>query len=556
MLCALAFPNFGNASEGVGSRRVTEAIQSLDRWLAASPYRVAWQSYLRVDVLRRQLADPAHADLDQLAGVLARFSADKSQLRLAPVVRLRNAVESWLVLSSLPDGQHLATVAERIVRRTPAGPDGRAVPSRLTALLLLLKEYAHHPEPRLADAIGDNLQWLARVPDAEPMVTAVRQYYGQPNIWIDISEAALVQAVESAIDREAAVSDQILGTAITGRARTRATTRLAVVPHREQARMTLTVTGTIDSQTVGSNGPARIHNRSLVRFRAEKKIVLDALGMRASPAVCTAETNTYAAEPTAVVPGVRGWVVRRVAARRVRRLRGQADEIASRHAERRIATLIDREADEQLREISQLAIDPLMGLAGGDRSRLRFSSAAGVLRIGAIAGPLGAPPHTATFARQHPYSLRLHSTLLMRLRNHPLADVAVASLGLGDGLANAVAWVFPTARTAARGDAKSSGGGWRTALAQVAGAQPTIGAQALTAQPIFYRLELDRLLGGWLNWAFDPRIGEQGIALRQGQLGTLSPVGLASDWPTMGWSPPAAEPRLALDPPDPEPVAR
>lgn len=541
------WPVVGVASESVGQARVRAAIQALDEWLAPSFHRVAWLSYLQYDELQRQLAS-TKADVDQLARVLSKLSAPKQELRLAPIVRLRRAVEGWLALESLPGGPHLMLVAESIARRSADNRTRASLRSRLIVLTLLLREYGHAPKPHLADAIAEHLNRLATTGEAEPFVTAVRQYYGQPNVWIDVSQAALVRAVEGAIDRDAQVTDYILGTEVEGRARTRATTRLTVVPHATQARMILVVTGTIDSQTTGRNGPARIHNRSAVSFRAKKNLVLDSTGLHASPATCIARTNTYEATPTSVVPGVRGWIVRRVAARRIWQLRAEADEIASRHAEQRIAALIDREADKQIAEISRLAIGPLVALAGGDRSRLRFSSAGGVLRIGAIAGPLGAPPHEATFARQHPYSVRLHSTLLVRLRNHPIADVAVASLGLGDGMNGAVAWLFPTARTAA--DTASQPSGWTQTLSRLAGARSPSPAKLFANQPLFYRLELDRLLGGWLNWAFDPRIGQQGIALREGQLGTLSPVGLASEWTTLGWSPPVSQPRLALEPPE------
>lgn len=542
----VVLPNLTVASAPVGPERVREGLKSVDGWLAISAHRVAWRNYLQLDTLQRQLAGDS-PNLDHLAAVLNRLS-EKRELRLAPVVGLRRAVQGWLAIASLPDGPHLHTVAESIARSSPDGPDRARLRSRLVALTLMLMEYARDPQPHLADSIGENLDWLAARDQAEPFVTAVRQYYGQPNVWIDISQSALVRAVEGAVDRDAEINDFILGTAIAGRGRTRAATKLTVVPHSSQARMTMVVTGTIDTQTVGSNGPARIHSRSVVKFRAQKNLVLDAVGLRASPATCIARAATYETEPRAAVSGVRGWIVRRVAARRIQRLQGHADEIASRHAERRIAALIDQEADKQIADISRLAVSPLVALAGGDRSRLRFSSVGGILRIGAIAGPLGAPPHEAIFARQHPYSLRLHSTLLVRLRSHPIADVAVASLGLNDGMNSAVAWLFPTARAAAH--ATSRGTAWTKTLAQLAGGRSPSPAKSFVGQPLFYRLELDRLLGGWLNWAFDPRIDHQGIALREGQLGVLSPVGLASEWTTLGWSPPPVEPRLALKPPE------
>lgn len=536
--------SWGFAAHEVGPTRARRALHELENWLATSAHRAAWRSYLQLDVLQHQIASTS-PDVDQLATLLSRFAAEKRELRHAPIVRLRHALEGWLALESLPDGPHLMTAAESIARSS-TGRRGHTVRPRLVGLTLLLTKYARDPKPHLADAIGENLDWLATIGQAEPFVTAVRQYYSQPNVWIDVSQSALVRAVEGAVDRDAQITDYILGTEIDGRARTQATTRLTVVPHSTQARMSLVVTGTIDSQTVGSNGPARIHNRSSVTFRAQKSLILDAGGLRASPATCVARTITYEATPTAVVPGVRGWVVRRIASRRVRRLQRQADEIASRHAEQRIAALIDREADKQIAEISQFAVGPLAALAGGDRSRLRFSSDAGVLRIGAIAGPLGAPPHGATFARQHPYSLRLHATLLDRLRNHPVADVAVASLGLGDGMNSAVAWLFPTARAAAGTTAR--GTAWANTLALLGGGRSPSSAKSFMSQPLFYRLEIDRLLGGWLNWAFNPRIGQEGIALREGQLGTLSPIGFASEWTTVGWSPPALEERLAMEP--------
>jgi hypothetical protein len=45
----------------------------------------------------------------------------------------------------------------------------------------------------------------------------------------------------------------------------------------------------------------------------------------------------------------------------------------------------------------------------------------------------------------------------------------------------------------------------------------------------------------WIEDAVAPRLTPDGIVLRDGNWGTLTPVGLGSDWPSLEWRPRAPQ---------------
>ncbi|HVA47280.1 MAG TPA: hypothetical protein VNH11_13005 [Pirellulales bacterium] len=478
------------------------ALDGTQRWLSTSEHGRAWRNYLGTDALRREL-DEERPDLSVIRRSLRRLSSDASALSAQPLLELRSGLQGWLAWECLPADRQLVSVADSILRRphARARPAARLVShktdaahkhelrARLTALLALLPRYADRPTEELAEAIDMHLRWLDDASDARPLVAAIRQYYSHPNVWIDISEEYLEQSVIQSIDRWEHVQSVILGTPVSGRGRLRAASDLVIEPYADQARLRIVVRGTLDTETIGRAGPARISARALTSFRAEKPLLLSGAGLKVLPAVCVAETRTLASNVAAFRRGLAAGLVRRVALRRWQAVREASERDSARQAETQLKAALDRESDALIKRLDRVALAPVLAMVGGHaaRTRIRFCSETRMLRIGAVYGPLGAPPGRPRHEQNRAFTLQVHSALVDRLKN----SVAASPCSM-------------------------------------------IGVQ-----------QCEALAWNWIEKTLSPRLTPGGVTLRDGEWGTLVPVGLVGDWMAVQWRAGAPQPRLA-----------
>lgn len=562
-----SFTTCAAAAPSVGPTPVAAALDRLEVWLGGGPYAAGWRDYLHLDALRNELQRRDAPDLDVLESTLNRLAIQHQGLELRPFVELRAALEGWLAHATLPDGAHLKAVTDSLERRmwshrpTHKHPGlmllvaeqkeadavqkaHQDIRNQLTTLRVLLVAYAHDRSPWLADEIGATLDGLAATGKAGPLVAAVRDYYGHPNVWIDVSERALASGVEGSLERTIVVEDSILGTTVRGHGRTKATKKVRFSPHAERAILTLEVSGTIDTTTVGHNGPARIHGRARTAFRAQKNFWLDETGIKGWPTVCTAETTTLSSDVHAASRGLRGRIVKRVAQRQVEEKKSEADRIAARHAEDQIRALVDREASDLVSQLDRCTVAPLLAFAKGSAGaiRFRFCSDAGLLRIGVVMGPLGAPPGEPKLPLATGVALRWHETMTDRMMQYRWAKMLLASVQPENPFTAGLGSILPASlvRTA---------GSWSHQLARATGAASApMQSSSAQPEPPLSAERLEDAVEQWLNRWLDPGIAADGIALREGRLGTIAPGGPDSEWMSIVWRSPAPPGRLAQQP--------
>ncbi|HWB09114.1 MAG TPA: hypothetical protein VG826_07820 [Pirellulales bacterium] len=519
-------------AEEQGRDKVRLALAEVDRWLANNQHAEAWHKRLDTHALRRELAKEEPADLVILERWLQRVTADTPAAAHSPALALRRSVEGWLARQSLPRGQHLPAVAASILS-SPQGETGprlgpedtrtRAAerPSRaelsthLVALAAMLSQYSERPSDNLAQSIDEELCWLDGADEASSLVEVVREYYGHPNVWIDVSKEFLDDRVARTVERTEPVSDVILGTPLSGTGRLRAQSELVIEPDSHRAVLKIVVHGQVDAQTTARRGPARIRSRSTTTFRAEKGLLIEHTKIRALPTVCRAETSTAGSDVSTASPGLLGRIVGRVAQRRWQASRDAAEQEAARHVEARVIAAVDREADELVRRVDRLVIAPMAALAdrGSENTSIRFCSEPGVLRIGFCRGCLGAPPGRPPVEQGRVVAVRLHSSLINRI-----------------GSTAATRWKEPSIFTPT--------GAVERLVYQSARILPSLAGNSTGPVSLFEKPLWQSLAWEWLS----PRLGSRGIVLRGGRWGTVTPGGLGSDWPLLGWQPAGMEP--------------
>lgn len=139
----------GNVLAESPQERVQAELGVLQRWLQEGKVADDWRPVLLLDQLELQLARGAEADRSAVAEVLARFGADDPGLSRERFVRLRQAVEQWLVSLPNPAPGELAAAARaaKAVFLPPTPVDVEDAKAELLAALDRLDEALKSPIP-------------------------------------------------------------------------------------------------------------------------------------------------------------------------------------------------------------------------------------------------------------------------------------------------------------------------------------------------------------------------------------------------------------------------
>ena len=169
-----------------------------------------------------------------------------------------------------------------------------------------------------------------------------------------LSEDLFTSLIDRDVDELTAVSEVILGTPVTGQARTVARPIVDLVPDDSRAAMEVVLEGTTVSRTVGRNRSAIIHSRCTTWFRATKQVVYEpGRGFRAQPAVVTARTELVTEGVGSTRRRLMGRLVRRMATRQAQQQHSQAEAIAHGKAVARIQSLFERKLENGLAKLNR-----------------------------------------------------------------------------------------------------------------------------------------------------------------------------------------------------------
>ncbi|MGH7138970.1 MAG: hypothetical protein ACREHD_24760 [Pirellulales bacterium] len=523
------------------------ALTTIERSLADE-----WRDRLMIEALKDEVLAERETNLSLFKDILRRLSSLETDTldgigEPSPDVdvlrALRQTVEGWLAKESMPAGPGLFLVASSILQHAPRTVQDVGAPQaelgtqvwlepRLVALFALLSNYRETQRAEFADSIAAQLDALAESREAAPLVAVVREYYGHPNVWIDISEDLLDDSIAAEVDRCDKIDTVVLETPVSGKGRVRALRALVIEPGANAALLKIVVEGTIDSTTVGRRSSVRIKSHTLTSFRAEKPVILDASGLTVLPAVCEAKTQTLSSDVTTSKPGLRGQIVQRVARRRAESLRDAADLESSLQAEARVLDTIDREADILVKKLNRVAVLPVTLLASGSGSGLYVRSEERVLRIGSVVGPLGAPANHPPCDDHQLVTVRVHQSLARRLSRQAVDELIAATRSELPSLLTLVGSAKTTMATGQAGDSPSVLSG-------------------------LSRLSVPRPLDSWrptrLGWNVAqsmaaPRLTGRGVMLRDGKWGTILPVKATGEWLAAEWRPALAGQRMAKAP--------
>jgi hypothetical protein len=330
-------PNLGEAvlSAEAGFRPITDAdvaaskgaLQSaaarLNKFLTGDN-GAAWKKYLSWQDLVQQLQS-ATPNIEILSDVYQKLVSDQPGLEMPVFAGVADALDRYVNDLAGHDESLRARFAEQ-----------------LKGLADALQQYTQNPNDDTAIAVGLRLGWLEGMRQAAPLVRVVRNRYSQPNLHLAASARLVGAGVAQKLDEQTPVRDYILGTDIRGTGHTVGNVTVELVPSKDRAIFDTMLSGTVQSRTVGYNGPATIYTRGATSIAGRKRIVIDANGFASYPATAAANTSTQ-------ITGIGGRnLVQRVAWKRVGEQKSQAERIAADHAAVRVRGRMDQQVAEQL----------------------------------------------------------------------------------------------------------------------------------------------------------------------------------------------------------------
>lgn len=101
------------AQDAASPRSVRQALDSLIAWLNTSTDKnsAAWRRYLKLELLRQQLAKPEAASAEQIGDVLSRFESGARGLELPHFAALRRSLAAWHAELAQPSPDQLPQLA-------------------------------------------------------------------------------------------------------------------------------------------------------------------------------------------------------------------------------------------------------------------------------------------------------------------------------------------------------------------------------------------------------------------------------------------------------------
>ncbi len=203
------------------------------------------------------------------------------------------------------------------------------------------------------------------------------------HLQLHVSAALLDELARQSVDESLALRDTILGVPVEGRARVTGKTHLRLVPDAHRAVFEIVLQGAARSETNGRSPPVVVRSGAVTRFTLTKRFVLDNAGLASQPATCQAETHSVVTAVETEWPGMRGWLVRRLAWRRVQTSHDEADAIAARHAERDLSRSFDRRCTGLMEQANAWLASGWLRGRGGRERRLCFHTTHDRLYAGA-----------------------------------------------------------------------------------------------------------------------------------------------------------------------------
>ncbi len=387
---------------------VEAAVRRLDRYLKNSGANgPGWRSHLKWNVMQAELKKGLEAKPAVLREIGDQYFTGDAGLELAPFAGMGAALNSFAdLLATYQDAD-----ANKSYQETVA-----ALSADLTAA-------AEKPAEIDRRKMGAALGKLTAADQATDLVAAIRRQYAQPNLLVRVSKYIVTAGIGDDVDERTPISDNILGTSVSGQGYTRGAISARMIPNDEQARLEIRLSGNTRATTVGRNGPATIFASSNTSLLGRKFISISDDGFFSDPAHAQCHTSSHIDGIN--VNGCR--LIQKIATKRVYGSKSTAENISARHAETRLENRMNTRTGGLLAEVNRnyhAKFRNPLARQGAFPDVLSFSTSADWLSVDGLAArnnELAATTPPPAPGANVELSLRVHESLLDNMAEALLA---------------------------------------------------------------------------------------------------------------------------------------
>lgn len=344
-----------------GAAGFDDAVQQLRDYLgvaATAENAEAWLDYLEIPIVQ-DAVDTGESETDlarRILRVVQRATGLHPGLEVPSVTRLRRAANTY-------------ANALRF-RRKEAVAD--ALSRQLEKFADQWSELSGDPTPDELATLNLILDLLDRTNQQVPLVDRTRDRFSRSNVHVMVGQSVVSRSVSRNVHQRSDVRDCILGTRVIGDAVLNGDVSATLLPSEGSVRMQLELTGTVQSNSVGYNGPVRLRTTGTGQVRATRVVEIGEDGVRFEPVVSSGTLNTRI---NAIEHHLR--LVRKIARKKAAQQKPLADRIAR-------GKLLSRVAEGFAKETAQAAatpnagalekVQPLLDRLGLDEPIRRFGS--------------------------------------------------------------------------------------------------------------------------------------------------------------------------------------
>lgn len=395
-------------------QRVRQAAQDLDTYLQGSSLEnaTAWKAFLKWDVLQQQVADGQTPDAESLNGLVGRFYMGEPGLELPRFTALRDALVGHLrLVQAQSDPEMTSRLAENLRVIEESVPQAR---QRASAYLV---------------DVAARVAWLEQLGQAPQVVDQVRREFAYPNLSISASSYAISKGFSEPISEVTPINEMILKTHVRGTAQTQGTVTARLIPNPQMAVVELDLNGVSHSNTVGRQSPVTVFSRGVTHLHAEKRILIDGVGLTTQPACARCSTDTQICD---IRPDARlgAKLIEKVAWKQASQQQPLAEQISSRKAEARIASRLDQQVLTRIADTNtRLATKVRQPLEQRNiyPDWVHFSSTHDRLQIAARQASRGqlAAPSAPPSVTPHHVMVQVHETMFMNTAINAIGGLTI-----------------------------------------------------------------------------------------------------------------------------------
>jgi len=194
-------------------------------------------------------------------------------------------------------------------------------------------------------------------------------------VLLRIPQTLIAKSVDREFQHTAPVQQEVLGTKSTGTAHCQGTVVCSIEEKADGAAFSCRISGTVQSETCGTNGPATIQSHACTSYVAHKRFFFDGHKFNSVPTSVLSRTQLTITGVGSTLPRLRGRIVRHVATQRAQQSLAQAEAITQAITDRELCQRIDAEFDSRIFEMNQKLATRLSVLkyfpATGNRIHIR-----------------------------------------------------------------------------------------------------------------------------------------------------------------------------------------